>query len=477
MKILKPIILAVAAIAATGLTAPCAEVPDWVKAKPSSMIYYTGVGSAPTSDANFRETAKDKAIADLISEIEIEIESSSLLSRSEVSELFSESYTQDIRSRAKANLEGHELVESFNDGSRYYVYYQLDKLNYKNLLAARKSEASQQALDFWTKGREAQSLGELTVAADMFMSGLVAIEPYSNSRLPVEKNGSSVDIGIELFNSLRSLFSGLRIVATPGQLEIEPFSKDVLLADIVVYSGSIPVRGARLKTRFTKGSGDAAFKSQTDDRGMSTLTITNVTSKQPYQEVELTLDIKVPERFNTSYMKSLTEGLLSGIPSGSLHLSVSRPALRAILYTDDNEISGLLHNLSSHLSNRYFDIVKDESQADLRFFINSRFTVGGRVKGDLYDMAETFMSCNIIITDLSTGAIVSNFGLNDVRSLAPANSTVIKARTIAQREMFKKLKPILDRHLREAHFSPRTPGTATDDASDDDDRSTPDIDI
>lgn len=469
-------LLTLAVAAALALTASAADTPEWVKAKPSSLIYYTGVGSAPLSDPNHRESAKENAIADLISEIEVEIESSSLLSRSEVAGLYSESYTRDIRSRAKTSLEGHELVESFNDGSRYYVYYQLDKLNYSELLKRRKSEVSARAYDYWTKGLAAKESGELTSAADMFMSGLAAIEAYSNSRLPVSHGGATVDVGVELFNSLRSLFSGLSIVAAPETMEVKPFDKSVSLANVGVYSGSTPVRGARLKARFAKGAGEAVFKSQTDSEGIAQLTLTNVTSKSPYQEVELSLDIKLPERFNTSYMKSLTDGLLSNLPTGTLPLTVSQPTLKAILYTDDNEISGLLHNLSSHLSNKYFDIVKDESQADLRFFINSRFTVGGIVKGDLYDMGETFMSCNVIITDLSTGAIVSNFGLNDVRSLAPGNSTVIKARTIAQREMFKKLKPILDRHLREARFTPRVVESAAP-ADDDDDSSMPDIDL
>lgn len=475
MKALITTLLGVALLMPYSLSAEVAT-PDWVKAKPASMIYYTGVGSASLSDADYRESAKEKALADLISEIDIEVESSSLLSRSEVSGLFSESYAHDIRSRAKASLEGHELVESFNDGSRYYVYYQLDKLNYQNLLERRKKDATRRAFDYWSKGMEAKGAGELTVAADMFMSGLAAIEAYSNSRLPVEDGGRSIDVGVELFNSMRSLFSNLQIVAAPGQLEVKPFSGQVAVANIGVYSGSTPVKGARLKARFLKGGGETAVNSLTDPSGVAQLTVMNVTSKQPYQEVELRLDIKVPERFSTSYMKSMTEGLLADMPVGKLPLTVGQPTLRAILYTDDNEISGLLHNISGYLSNGYFDIVKDESQADLRFFVNSEFKVGGVVKGQLYDMAETFMSCNVIVTDLNSGAIVSNFGLNDVRSLAPGNSSVAKARTIAQREMFKKLKPLIERHLREAHFAPKAVATApVDELDDDDDSSMPEL--
>ena len=113
MKALKTTLLGVVLLMPNSLSAEIAT-PDWVKAKPSSMIYYTGVGSASLSDADYRESAKEKALADLISEIDVEIESSSLLSRSEVSGLFSESYANDIRSRAKASLEGHELVESMS---------------------------------------------------------------------------------------------------------------------------------------------------------------------------------------------------------------------------------------------------------------------------------------------------------------------------------------------------------------------------
>ena len=63
MKALKTTLLGVVLLMPYSLSAEIAT-PDWVKAKPSSMIYYTGVGSASLSDADYRESAKEKALAD-----------------------------------------------------------------------------------------------------------------------------------------------------------------------------------------------------------------------------------------------------------------------------------------------------------------------------------------------------------------------------------------------------------------------------
>lgn len=451
--------------------------PAWVDAKPSSMIYYIGVGSALISSGDYQKKSKEIALNDLVSEIEVEIESNSLLQRQEVNYDYSESFKQDIKSQASADLEGHELVDTYNDGTRYWTYYQLDKKHYAELMAKRIADATARAYDYWNKGKNAVSQGDLFTAAQMYASGLQAVERYANRNLQyVTATGGKIDVAIELNNSLGSLFNGVTLKAAPESLTVEPFSASVYQVNIGVFAGNTPVRGMKLAAKFTKGAGDVAVSTVTGTDGIACMTISNVTSRSPYQEVNVSMDLGIMDKVGSKYMKALLDRSMSLLPSVSLPIVVTKPTLKAILYTDNySDNKNILNAISGYLSQNYFDIVKDELQADVKVFVTASFRVGARVPGELYDMKETFTSCNVTMTDLNTGAIVTTFGIDDVRSLAPFSSSVAKAHATASREMFKKLKPVMERKMRETRFAPRAKVVETEGDEEDDDVSTPDI--
>ncbi len=451
-------------------------VPDWVSAKPASMIFYTGIGSATLTTPNYQLVAKEKALSDLIGEIEIEIESSSLLNREDINEIYSETFQQEIRSSATAKVEGHELVDSYNDGERYWVYYQLDKIDYQNLVQKRKADATSRAYNYWTKGEILAQSGDLLGAWDLFLSGLASIEDYANTQLLVEHQGKSVEIAVELYNSLKKLSSNLSITTFPSTLQVKPFSKEPTTVKVSILSGGTPIRNVPLNAEFINGDGNVSFKSKTGNDGTTILTVSNVTSKQPYQEIELRLNIQKPEQFATTYMRLLTDELLNKFPSVKIPIEIKQQTLKAILYTADKDISGLLNSISSYISNHYFDIVTDQKTADLMITVNSSVRYGGRIKGEMYDMIEVFASCDIIITDLVSGAIISNFGINDVRSLAPISASNSKIQATTQRELFKKLRPLIERNFKELHFTPRENQNNGNTIPYNDDSSTPKID-
>lgn len=443
--------------------------PAWVKAKPIDNDYYIGISSALVTENNFQQVARDKALGDLIGEINIEIESTSLLNQQDINSVYSESFNQDIKSTAIAQLEGHELVDSYNDGERYWVYYRLNKKEYELLMQKRLSEATTRAYDYWVKGVQAEDSGRLTDAMDLYLSGLASVEAYANRHLTVDHQGRTIDIGIELYNSLKALFADLSILTTPQKITAQAFSKEATLAQIEVLSNGTPAIGIPLKARFSIGEGSVSLDAKTQSNGTATLTITNVTSKQPYQEIELWVDVSAPAKFNTDYMKRLTADLFDHIPVIKLPVVVEQAPLKAILYTQDNRISGLSNNISSYL-NDYFDIVHEKDSADLSVTVNSSIRKGGIIPSEMYDLIEVFASCNISIIDLSTGNTVANFGPQDVRSLLPVNSSNSKIQATVQRDLFKELRPMLERNLKNAHFSRKAQqnSNAIDNEADDD---------
>lgn len=471
---MKRVLILIYVVTLTSLTF-AGNPPAWVKAKPVDNDYYIGISSALTTEKNFQQVARDKALGDLIGEINIEIESSSLLNRQEIDEQYSESFRQDIKSTAVAQLEGHEMVDSYNDGERYWVYYRLNKAEYEKLMQKRLSDAINQAYGYWVKGLQAEKAGQLVDAMDLYLSGLSTIEEYANRRLPVDHQGKSTDVGIELYTSLKLLFFDLTIRTNPQKITAQSFSKEPSLVQIQILRGETPAVGLPLKARFSIGEGSVSLDSKTQNDGSATLTLTNITSKLAYQEIELRVDVKVPSHFNTSFMKQLTDDLFDHIPVIKLPVEVEQSPLKVILYTKDHDTNTSLLNMISSYLNDYFDIVSDRESADLSIWVTPSIRKGGIVKSEMYDLYEIFASCDLTITDLATGNIVANFGLQDVRSLVPENSSNSKIRSTAQRDLFKKLRPVIERNLQKAHFS-RKAQSATDLSPEDyDDTSMPEI--
>ncbi len=462
---------------AVSMTAIAGNRPAWVDSKPSSIMYYTGVGSALISEGDYQKKSKDIALNDLVSEIQVEIESNSLFQRQEVNFDYSESFKQDIKTKTTADLEGYELVGTWNDGTRYWSYYQLDKDHYAKLMAKRIADATSRAYDYWTKGNTAASQGDLLTAAQLYASGLQTVERYANKSLNyTTPSGKTIDVAIELNNSMSTLFNGVTLKAAPESLSVEPFSATAQQVNVGVFAGSTPVRGMRLAAKFVKGAGDVAITTVTGADGIATMTISNVSSRLPYQEINVKMDLDIMGKFESRYMKALMDKTLATMPSVSLPLVVSQPTLRAVLCTDNYEDNqNLLNAISRYLSQNYFDIVKNEADADVKVDVRASFRVGTRVPGELYDMKEIYTSCNITMTDLNSGAIVTMFGIDDVRSLAPFTSSVKKAHVTASREMFKKLKPVMEREMRKTHFAPRVKETKATSDAESDDASTPDI--
>lgn len=442
-----------------------AKVPDWVKAKPSSSMYYTGVGMAPISNDDYIQKSKELALNDLISEIQINIESNSLFHRKEINREYFEEFKNEIKTSASANLEGYELVETWNDGTYYWTYYQLDKQEYADIMANRIYEATQQAYDFWSKGNALKQQGNIIGASQFYLKALKQIEQYSNRYLPyTESSGKTINLAVEIFNSLENVFKNITISTVPDIISFTPLGYGAYDVNVYVASKNTPLKDVPLSVTFAKGMGDIPDNVKTNEHGTAEVIISNISSKLAYQELRISLNLdKLGYDSNNFIIKQLS----LNAPSITLPLVIEDSSLKAVVYSFDDDCSSLANTLSNYFAQNYFDIVNEEDSADVRIFIDASVRRGGVVKGELYDMVETYASCTITLTELNTERIITSVSVSDVRSLAPVKSSQSKINATVQRDMFKRLKPQLEAKLKEARFNKRVVVTPQDESVED----------
>ena len=99
--------------------------PDWVKQHPVSGLSYIGIGMAEISEGDYQQKAKQNALSDLVSEIQVVIAANSLLNTLEDDGNVKQTFAESIRTEARAEIENFRLVDSWRSDNEYWVYYEL----------------------------------------------------------------------------------------------------------------------------------------------------------------------------------------------------------------------------------------------------------------------------------------------------------------------------------------------------------------
>jgi hypothetical protein len=113
---------------------PEALKPSWLKNQPYQEGYYTGIGhSIKDGTNNYVQTAKKSALDDLVSQIKVNVSSTSVLSFLEVDKKLQEQYEQIIQTTAADEIEEFEAVDAWEDASNYWVYTGRSRRNIKEM--------------------------------------------------------------------------------------------------------------------------------------------------------------------------------------------------------------------------------------------------------------------------------------------------------------------------------------------------------
>lgn len=115
------------------------KAPLWVSSRPNNGFKYVGIGFADKSKtSSYQMEAKKNALYDLASEIKVDISSNSVLYTVQNNNQFNENFNSLIKLSNSDNIEGYQLIDSYENDKQYWVYYQLDKQEYANLKAQKK---------------------------------------------------------------------------------------------------------------------------------------------------------------------------------------------------------------------------------------------------------------------------------------------------------------------------------------------------
>lgn len=438
-------------ISSLSITIHAEKKPDWLTERPNGTFFYIGIGSASKSSPNYQQVAKQNAIAELVSEIEIKVEASSLMTTLEKEdESVSSYFSEIIQTSVKQHIKDFEQVDNWQDEQNYWVYYRLDKETYAEQVQKRRELAIRQGFDFWYNGENALRQGDLLTAIDLFMQGLTAIEPCVNEDLSCSYEGQTILVGNALYTSLQSVFDGIQLKPSNSEIQASAFQASRTPIILTIHKNNIPLRNLPIKGEFNSGGGSLSEIIPTDDNGETTVYLQNITSKNTNQEILFTLDIHPFTQIKNPLFNTLKRQLSANTPRCQVLVSSdSEKNIRAYIQSKQQGNEGLVRGIHNLLTNNYFDITDSQNKADVLILIQSDFSQGNIVEGDIYNMKEYFTTISIQIKNNRSGAILLNYLLEKKRTLSPANTSIANARNSAIREAMKIINRELGKQLKE----------------------------
>lgn len=402
-----------------------ADKPDWVKKRPVSQIYYIGIAVAQkTGDSkDYMQMAKDEALNDLASQIQVNIAGEMLQNIVEKSGVVEDEFIKQIRVSTLAELEGFELVDTYEDKNDYWAYYRLPKSLYAERKQAKISSAVNLSLDLFIKAHENIGAGNIAQALQYYLQAFNPIETYLAEPLEVIYEDSTIYLANEIYSSVQDLLSQVQFIAKANEIGAKigrPVSEPLELTAFYKNPSGPKTQIANLPIAFSFMRGDADFVSQarTDTAGSAGSVISKIKAIDKIQIIKAALDLKALINYPEAsvIMQSIVNSFTP--PDTKFVLYVSGPSVYVIsqeIHQGENlAIPAIEPALKSALSAKGFTFTDSPSAADITIEVKAQSRNGSEIMDGMYS---SFVDMTIAATDITSGAEVYKKSFQKIKGI------------------------------------------------------------
>jgi hypothetical protein len=317
---------------------------EWVRSRPVNPGYYTGIGWAKKTGNihQYQQSAKQNALADLASEISVNISSNSVLHSFESNLGYREDFTSLINARTQEDLEGFELAGTWEDHGNYWIYYRLSAIRYKEIKERRKNDAILRSLGFLENAILSREQGNIRMNLVHLIHSLEAIKNYFEDPLPIEFRGRNIQLGNEIFNELSSSISQLQII--PHHREISVKNGHEIPSSLLHFKVSTQSAGGVPGFPLLANYSERPFRNnraRSENDGNASFGIDRVRSSRHTETFTVTADMEsiLSEATGDPWIKRMI-GRFS-IPEGVITINILKPVI--FLYAKE-EIMDRMHS-------------------------------------------------------------------------------------------------------------------------------------
>ncbi|TVR40078.1 MAG: hypothetical protein EA392_04595 [Cryomorphaceae bacterium] len=396
--------------------------PHWVDRKPTSSVFFHGIGVAtrrPNSTDHI-ETARNLALNDLASEIQINVSSNSILYTLERDYKFQSEFTETIRTSTNLNLEGYELVDTWESNGQYWVYYRLNRSEFYARKEAEKRAVLNNAADFYRNGRTAWQNQQVASAFDLQVRALSIMKPYWAESNEYDLDGRTVLLDNAILQEIQDMANHINLVAQPARVVLNlsnGFSQQCVITASDRITGSM-LGGVPVRYQYRASSGIVRDLQNTASNGTLIVPIKNPELTTTYNELRAQIELEqlFDRRALDRDMLRLVRNLQT--PDLKVQIELERP----VFFIESNEQNlnnrELLSRLRDHFSNEVIKnglpVSQNRNQADILVSIHARTRKGGETNG----FAVAFLDMSLRLTDLAGNKVYYEESMKDIRGVS-----------------------------------------------------------
>lgn len=398
-----------------------AQPPEWVRSRPVSSAYYIGIGIGNKAKAEATETARKNALDQLAQEISVRVEGNSILFTADGRNRFDETFTSTIKTTTLEQLEGYELVDSWDSPTEHWVYYRLSKSEHARLKAQRKAAAIGTALDHHQRSIAGAASGDLRTAMDQDLRALIAMKAYWGENDLVDLNGKQVPLVNEVFGHLQGLSAGIRISVLPDRCELDydnHFKRELLItATWGDGKNTNDLPQLPLRIGYAGLDGPVSEAKSTDGEGRLRLSVQRASVSQSGNEVLVRpdMDALVSKELEPAIVTALIGSLT--VPQARAPITVRLP--RVLLKAQESNLgvavgdAGIAAIMREELTRSGFRLVEREADAEVLLVLNAATRPGGEANG----FATAYLDLTYSFQDRKTKDIIFQGAKQSVKGI------------------------------------------------------------
>jgi len=401
--------------------------PNWVAKRPINNAYFIGIGVIKKSDTrDYIQSAKNNALSDLSSEISVNISSEMVDIAIEKSGLSEEEVRSEIHSSTKADLEGYELVDTWESDYEYWVYYRLSKALYQSQINLKRENAINLSLDLFKKAKEKEKNwgakgSTINSAIEYYVQALKPIEGYYGNPLETLYNGDKIFLQNEIFTSLQWILSKTKLTVINPKLDVKAGSASKTNLNVkAIFSNDgkeVVVTNLPIHFSFIKGQGELVNTIRTNSKGIAKGQIITISPLEKLQMIKCSLDLTnyftgdEPSNYLLNTLKNINS------PSSKFIINVIGPTvyMESYEYNMENLLSVKIiePKIKKHLSEKGYSFTDDIANADAMVSINAESREGS----EMYGQYVAFVDATISVTDMNSGEEIYKNSLQNKKGI------------------------------------------------------------
>jgi hypothetical protein len=347
--------------------------PNWISSRPISNDYYIGIAKSSKLQPDYEAIAKQNSLADLSSEISVNLSSESIFHQVDKGDSYREEYQALIQVESKKNLEGYTRIASWENETEYWLYYQLSISEWELIRNKRIKQAVEDAYGYYKLAKKYSAENKFVSSVHYAIKGLDLLKLYMNESLTHSELEQPIDVlCFEFLSDTHGsvdykMFSGTQNM----ELLLMGYSNTLDPVEVSIGKSDIPFK-VRSSIKGVPGN----LNSNID--GLLSISLKNADVNRPGHFVQFTLDWDTMLRdANASvWLRSLLS-----FPENTFKVSIKTLWPKIAVSSQEFNLSEsmnqsiLLNETINYLKNKGFDVV-EENQADFLISITANTRKG-----------------------------------------------------------------------------------------------------